>query len=155
MKKCATQSSRDAKKTVKKQSITCTKAAIFCYIETNSPRPYVASFCHTDKVSGTSNGHTLDSGDCVRLERPNPDGPFLCELALSILIIIHVKRSSSLSPIALADMARGKAKTDPQNTPTQQCYSPRWRLRHTHRHTPTHSGTHTDTHRHMSSCQII
>lgn len=31
------------------------------------------------------------------LEGPNPDGPFLCELALSALIVIHVKTSSSLS----------------------------------------------------------
>ncbi len=41
----------------------------------------------------------------MRLEGSNPDGPFLSELALSILIIIRVKRGSSLSPIALADMA--------------------------------------------------
>lgn len=43
----------------------------------------------------------------------SPDGPLLCELPQSILIVIHVKRGSSLSLIALADMARGKAKTDP------------------------------------------
>lgn len=68
------------------------------------------------EVCGTSDGHTLNSRDCVRLEGSNPDGPFLCELAQSILIIIHVKRSSSLSLIALADTARGEAKTDPENT---------------------------------------
>lgn len=87
------------------------------------------------KVCGTSDGHTLDSRDCVRLEASNPDGPFLCELALSILIIIRVKRGSSLSPIALADMAQGKAKTDPENTSKQQSYSLCWRYRHTHMRT--------------------
>lgn len=57
------------------------------------------------EVCGTSDEHTLDSRDCVKLEGLNPDGPFLCELALSILIIIRVKRGCSLSLIALADMA--------------------------------------------------
>lgn len=84
------------------------------------------------QVCGTSDGYTLNSRDCAKLEGLNPDGQFLCELALSILIIIRVKRGSSLSPIALADMAQGKAKTDPKNTAKQQCYSPCRRYTHTH-----------------------
>lgn len=58
---------------------------------------------------------------------PNPDGPPLCEAAQSILIVIHMKRGSSLSPKALADMAHGKAKTDPSVEKTlkkQRCHSP-------------------------------
>lgn len=98
------------------------------------------------EVCGTSDGHTLDSRDSVRLEGSNPDGPFLCELAPSILIIIRVKRGSSLSLIALADMARGKAKTDPRNTAKQQRYSQCWRCTHTHTHPP---------HTHTVSCVTI
>lgn len=78
-------------------------------------------------MDGVCAAHQKDprwTAGTVRLEGPNPDGPFLCELALSILIVIHVKRGSSLSLIALADMARGKAKTDPQNTRKQQRHSP-------------------------------
>ena len=86
----------------------------------------------------------------MRLEGSNPDGPFLCELAPSILIIIRVKRGSSLSLIALADMARGKAKTDPKNSAKQQRYSHCWR------HPPhTHTHTHARTHTHTVSCLTI
>lgn len=73
-------------------------------------------------------------------EGRNPDGPLLCELAQSILIVIHVKRGSSLSLIALADMACGKAKTDPSKKhSTNNGAILHNEYTHTHKHACTQS----------------
>lgn len=68
----------------------------------------------------------------MELGGSNPDGPLLCEVSLSILIVIRVKRGSSLRLIALADSARGEAETVHENMTTTGPFSILYMYTHAH-----------------------
>lgn len=90
--------------------------------------------------AGTHQTDTRRTAGTGRLEGPNPDGLILCELALNTLIIIRVKRRSSLSWLTWPE---ARPRMTPKHSRTTVPFSLRVMCAQTYKHTYTHMFWHS------------